>query len=223
MILEKLQKLQPKMKDALRETLQENFRRGGFIRIFPSRNSNLYDRYFAPSQSHLQATASSQNFNSQQAALQHQPQPSRLSNKILHKLMFTDELVPYPLKRFQKTFSKYQVIYAAKEASTEAEEKVSVSGSASRTPAKLHPSKMLSEDLASHKADYISTSNSAKKSDGNTATLNPTFSQSMSLKGSKLNKVLSGIERLPGATPSLALKDSTGRKPSHLSSGTPQI
>lgn len=47
-ILEKLQKIQPKYKDALRETLQENFRKGGFIRIFPSKNSNIYDKFFAP-------------------------------------------------------------------------------------------------------------------------------------------------------------------------------
>ena len=36
---------------------------------------------------------------------------SRLSNKILHKLLFSDEIAPYPMKRFQKTVSKHQVIY----------------------------------------------------------------------------------------------------------------
>jgi len=44
--LEKLQNIQPKYKDDLRETLQENFRKGGFLRIYPSKNSNIYDKYF---------------------------------------------------------------------------------------------------------------------------------------------------------------------------------
>jgi len=44
-ILDKLQKTQQKFKDALRETLQENFRRGGFLRIYPSKNSNIYDKF----------------------------------------------------------------------------------------------------------------------------------------------------------------------------------
>lgn len=45
-MLEKLQNIQPKYKDDLRETLQENFRKGGFLRIYPSKNSNIYDKYF---------------------------------------------------------------------------------------------------------------------------------------------------------------------------------
>lgn len=48
LILEKLLKTQQKYKDALRETLQENFRKGGFLRIFPSKNSNIYDKFFGP-------------------------------------------------------------------------------------------------------------------------------------------------------------------------------
>jgi hypothetical protein len=36
-----------KYKDTLRETLQEHFRKGGFLRIYPSRNSNIYDQYFS--------------------------------------------------------------------------------------------------------------------------------------------------------------------------------
>ena len=30
----------------LKETLQENFRKGGFLRIYPSKNSNIYDTFF---------------------------------------------------------------------------------------------------------------------------------------------------------------------------------
>ena len=38
--------MQMKYKDTLRETLQEHFRKGGFLRIYPSKNSNIYDQYF---------------------------------------------------------------------------------------------------------------------------------------------------------------------------------
>ena len=30
----------------LKDTLCENFRKGGFLRIYPSKNSNIYDKYF---------------------------------------------------------------------------------------------------------------------------------------------------------------------------------
>ena len=50
---DKLQSLQLKYKDALRETLQENFRRGGFLRIYPSKNSNIYDSYFQQASSKM--------------------------------------------------------------------------------------------------------------------------------------------------------------------------
>ena len=35
-----------KYKDYVRETLQENQRRGNFIRIFPARGSEMYDMFF---------------------------------------------------------------------------------------------------------------------------------------------------------------------------------
>lgn len=105
----------------------------------------------------------------------------------------------------------------------ESEDKVtaSVAGPASRTPAKLHPSKILSDDIASHKDGYSAT---AKKADGHVPSLHTNFSQSAGPKHSKLNKVLSGIDRLPGTqvNPNLSLKDTVSRKPSHLSA-TPQI
>jgi hypothetical protein len=45
-VLDKLQNLLPKYKDDFRETMQEQFRKGGFHRIFPCKNSNIYDKYF---------------------------------------------------------------------------------------------------------------------------------------------------------------------------------
>jgi hypothetical protein len=35
-----------KYKDFVRETLQENQRRGNFIRIYPARGSEMYDMFF---------------------------------------------------------------------------------------------------------------------------------------------------------------------------------
>jgi hypothetical protein len=133
--------------------------------------------------------------------------------------MFSDELIPYPLKRFQKTFSKHQVIYATKDAvSAEMEEPkgaMSAATGVSRTPAKPHASKALADDLASHKDDYGQT---AKKAEGNAPALVSAYGQSIGQKGSRLTKVLSGIDRQPA----LAHKDSVGRKASHLG-GTPQM
>jgi len=36
----------PRNRDILRETLQESFRKGGFLRIYPSKTSNVYDKFF---------------------------------------------------------------------------------------------------------------------------------------------------------------------------------
>ena len=46
---EKLANCNQKIKDVLRETLQESFRKGGFLRIYPSKTSNIYDKFFAHS------------------------------------------------------------------------------------------------------------------------------------------------------------------------------
>ena len=35
-----------KYKEIIREVLAENSRRGNFIRIYPSKGSDLYDKYF---------------------------------------------------------------------------------------------------------------------------------------------------------------------------------
>ena len=75
----------------MRETLQENFRRGGFLRIFPSKNSNIYDKYFIPLASPAALTG-----QQTPAGMQAMANSARISNKILHKLMFSDELAAYP-------------------------------------------------------------------------------------------------------------------------------
>jgi len=71
LIVDKLNSIQTKYKDALRETLQENFRKGGFLRIYPSKNSHVYDKYFGN--------------NSQ----------TKIGNKYLHGLLFSEDIVPY--------------------------------------------------------------------------------------------------------------------------------
>lgn len=103
---DKLQLLQLKYKDALRETLQENFRKGGFLRIYPSKNSNIYDAYFQQAgqkTAQVPPQTSSSNVSAQMA--------SKLSNKILHKLLYSEELIPYQnqliMKKFNRTISKH--------------------------------------------------------------------------------------------------------------------
>lgn len=56
----------------LNETLLEDQRKGNFIRIYPNRNSDIYDGYFTF---------------------------PRASNKILFKYLFTDEISPMELPR----------------------------------------------------------------------------------------------------------------------------
>lgn len=46
-VVDKLSNCSPKVKDVLRETLQESFRKGGFLRIYPSKNSNIYDKFMS--------------------------------------------------------------------------------------------------------------------------------------------------------------------------------
>lgn len=126
-ILERLQKTQQKFKDALRETLQEYFRRGGFLRIYPSKNSNIYDKYFGQptNQGANQPTSS---FGQNQGASSQVTSSSgggasasRISNKMLHRLLYSDELAAYPnstlIRKFSKTFSKHQILNQAPSAS----------------------------------------------------------------------------------------------------------
>ena len=56
-----------KFRDILAETVNEYNRRGEFVRIFPSKNSKIYDKFFMKS----------------------------CLNKIIHKALFTSEVIPY--------------------------------------------------------------------------------------------------------------------------------
>jgi hypothetical protein len=60
-----------KYRDILYETVQEYNRSGEFIRIFPSRGSKQYEKYF----SGVFGT--------------------RMLNRIVHKVLFTNEIIPY--------------------------------------------------------------------------------------------------------------------------------
>ena len=60
-----------KFRDILTETVNEYNRRGEFVRIFPSKNSKIYDRFFMKS----------------------------CLNKIIHKALFTSEVIPYGDKK----------------------------------------------------------------------------------------------------------------------------
>lgn len=59
-----------KFRDIVLETVQEYSRRNEFVRIYPAKNSKIYDRYFNRSS----------------------------LNKILYKVLFTSEVIPYSLK-----------------------------------------------------------------------------------------------------------------------------
>jgi len=120
--LEKLQNIQPKYKDDLRETLQENFRKGGFLRIYPSKNSNIYDKYFGGGTNNNNAGAAqngpgasilggNQGNNITTSNQSTMLSASRMSNKILYKFLYSDEIIPYQnhtqMKKFHRTFSRY--------------------------------------------------------------------------------------------------------------------
>lgn len=51
----------------IKETIEEDNRKGNFVWIFPSKNSDIYDQIFAT---------------------------SKPSNKLLYKYLFTNELLP---------------------------------------------------------------------------------------------------------------------------------
>lgn len=53
----------------IRETLQEHQRKNNFVRIYPAKNSDMYDHYFIT------------------------PRPS---NKFLHRYLFSDDIIHYP-------------------------------------------------------------------------------------------------------------------------------
>ena len=53
-------------REYLRETLQENQRKGNYIRIYPAKNSDMYDQYFGT---------------------------QRPYNKVIYKVLYTDEVL----------------------------------------------------------------------------------------------------------------------------------
>jgi hypothetical protein len=69
---EKIAQITSKNRAMLAETLLEDQRKGNFIRIYPNRNSDIYDSYFIF---------------------------PRASNKVLFKYLFTDEISPMELPR----------------------------------------------------------------------------------------------------------------------------
>lgn len=70
-VFDKLQYCNTRMKDVLRETLQEHFRKGGFLRIFPSFNSHVYDRLFEGNNTTSKAAGSGlSNFQTRNSTVQ---------------------------------------------------------------------------------------------------------------------------------------------------------
>jgi uncharacterized protein (UPF0210 family) len=60
-----------KYRDIIHETVQEYNRSGEFVRIFPSRGSKMYEKYF----SGLFGT--------------------RMLNRLVHKVLFSNDIIPY--------------------------------------------------------------------------------------------------------------------------------
>ena len=68
-IIDKIGALNTRLRESMRDLLIENQRRGSFIRIYPSRGTDVYDQYF-----------------SQSKPLQ----------KLVYKCLYTPEIIPYP-------------------------------------------------------------------------------------------------------------------------------
>lgn len=79
---ENLSQISLKNRALIRDTLTEDFRKGNFIRIYPSKNSNIYDKYFIT---------------------------PRVSHKIVYKYLFTDEVITWEVPR-NFVFSSYNKI-----------------------------------------------------------------------------------------------------------------
>ena len=60
-----------KHKDIILDTVNEYLRKGSFIRIYPGKNSNMYDHYFSG---------------------------ARPLNKLLYKVFYSDKLIKYSSK-----------------------------------------------------------------------------------------------------------------------------
>jgi hypothetical protein len=64
-----------KYRDIIAETVAENNRRGEFVRIYPAKNSKIYDRFFSSCKNPL--------------------------NKIIYKVLFSSDVLPYSLDKMQ--------------------------------------------------------------------------------------------------------------------------
>ena len=58
-----------RFREIVRDTLQEHIRKNDYIRIYPAKNSDIYEKYFVT------------------------PRPS---NRFLHRYLYSDEVIPYP-------------------------------------------------------------------------------------------------------------------------------
>jgi len=78
-VIEKVSSLNKKMREIIKETLIENTRRNNFIRIYPTKTSHIYDKYFA------------------------QTKPV---NTMLQRYLFSNEIIPFPTNFVQEPLPK---------------------------------------------------------------------------------------------------------------------
>jgi len=84
LLVDRVAGISSKIREIIKETLQENVRKSNFVRIYPSFNSDHYDQFFQ------------------------QPRPN---NRMLHKYLYSDEIIHFPLgypkSSPSKTFSEF--------------------------------------------------------------------------------------------------------------------
>lgn len=69
-----------RVREVIRDTVIENVRKGGFIRIYPTKTSDIYDKYFMQ---------------------------SKQLNLAVHRALFTNEFIPFPTGyHFEQTIMK---------------------------------------------------------------------------------------------------------------------
>jgi len=84
-LCEKISQISNKNRAIIRDTLVEDQRKGNFVRVYPTRNSDIYDPYFLC---------------------------PRASNKVVFKYLFTDEVIPLDIPR-NFVYSSYNQSEAA--------------------------------------------------------------------------------------------------------------
>jgi hypothetical protein len=68
-VIDKISQLNIRLRETIRETLLENHRKSNFLRIFPARGSETYDKYFVL------------------------PKPY---HKMVHRCLYGQEIIPFP-------------------------------------------------------------------------------------------------------------------------------